>query len=707
VFVGNFPTALGDTADGFSKLAAYGTDPVAGPGFRWLYDTTDDGTADKVIHQGTGFTVLDQFGHPVTFNGSGIAIAGNFDGVAANGDEPGLFDGTHFFLDTNHNYVIDSGDTAITTDLRGFPIVGDFNGDGTVDLGTWQTDQFKFNFGNAGTGGDSGNPVTFSGAVNNTINFGFPGVAEIPLAADMDGDGITDIGLWDPGRAGTTTADIAETFFLVSHDFDPTTGLPANTGSTDPAAAFALLNHAFTPTTVGHDLYSNFLDEFATPIVGNFDPPKAPQTAALASDTTAPTSSVSALPATTGSKSFTVSWSGSDNAGGSGVCSYNVYASDNGGAFKPWLMGTTANSATYNGAMGHSYSFMSVATDNAGNVQNTPSAGQATTKLSAQASTTTTKVASSSTTIVPGQSVTFTATVTGASTGTVTFKDGTTVLGSASLSGGIAKLTTSNLAALGSHSITASFAGSGAASPPSVSSALVETVASAALEPDSLIAGKMALYVGGSTGNDTITFTAGSGGSFTVTLTNASTQNKAKSLGSFKPTGHIVAYGLAGNDTIQVKGTTTIPAMFFGGDGNDTLIGGNGADILVGGAGIDTIVGGIGRDLIIGGAGADKLYGGLTSGSTNSDDGNIIIGDSTKYDTNEVALWSIHTQWTSSAAYATRISNLRGGSYPLSTSSITNDSAVDQLFAGTGSDWFWNVSAKDKITGLKSGIKVN
>src|SRR5262249_21013730 len=151
--------------------------------------------------------------HLVTFNGSGIAIAGNFDGDASNGDEVGLFDGTHFFLDTSHDYVIGPGDTVITTALRGFPIVGDFNGHGAVDLGTWQTDQFQFNFGTPGS------PGAFSGNKDSFINFGFPGVAEIPLAADMDQDGITDIGLWDPGRAGTTTADIAETFFLVSHDF--------------------------------------------------------------------------------------------------------------------------------------------------------------------------------------------------------------------------------------------------------------------------------------------------------------------------------------------------------------------------------------------------------------------------------------------------------------------------------------------------------
>jgi predicted secreted protein len=60
-----------------------------------------------------------------------------------------------------------------------------------------------------------------------------------------------------------------------------------------------------------------------------------------------------------------------------------------------------------------------------------------------------------------GQSVTFTAKVTGSSgtpTGTVTFRDGSTVLGSPTLSGGTATFSTSALSA-GSHPITASYSG--------------------------------------------------------------------------------------------------------------------------------------------------------------------------------------------------------------------------------------------------------
>jgi RHS repeat-associated protein len=97
-------------------------------------------------------------------------------------------------------------------------------------------------------------------------------------------------------------------------------------------------------------------------------------------DSSAPSSSVTALPATTTSPSFTVSWSGSDGAG-SGIARYNVFVSDNGGAYTLWQSATTATSATYNGQVDHTYAFYSVATDNVGLVQPTPASAQATTEV--------------------------------------------------------------------------------------------------------------------------------------------------------------------------------------------------------------------------------------------------------------------------------------------------------------------------------------
>ena len=58
----------------------------------------------------------------------------------------------------------------------------------------------------------------------------------------------------------------------------------------------------------------------------------------------------------------------------------------------------------------------------------------------------------------PGQAVTFSAAVTTGATGTVTFLDGSTVIGTGTISGGAATFTTSALT-IGTHSITASYGG--------------------------------------------------------------------------------------------------------------------------------------------------------------------------------------------------------------------------------------------------------
>jgi hypothetical protein len=97
-------------------------------------------------------------------------------------------------------------------------------------------------------------------------------------------------------------------------------------------------------------------------------------------DVTPPTSSVLPLPPAVSSPQFTVSWSGKDNPGGSGIAYYDVYDSIDGGGFVRWLTQTTETSATFTGALGHTYAFFSVATDHAGLVQPTPAA-QAVTKV--------------------------------------------------------------------------------------------------------------------------------------------------------------------------------------------------------------------------------------------------------------------------------------------------------------------------------------
>jgi hypothetical protein len=75
---------------------------------------------------------------------------------------------------------------------------------------------------------------------------------------------------------------------------------------------------------------------------------------------------VAALPAESG-RTFLVQWDGLDDAGGSGVASYNIYMSTHGTTFLRWLTATTKQSAWFVGAPGQSYFFCATARDGVGN----------------------------------------------------------------------------------------------------------------------------------------------------------------------------------------------------------------------------------------------------------------------------------------------------------------------------------------------------
>jgi hypothetical protein len=250
LFAGNFGSLYvpGNTADGFDKLAAYGR---VGSHFRWLIDMDNDG----VPNPPTG--IID----PAGING--IPVAGNFDGKTHNGDEVGLLAGNTWWFDTDHDYLVDA---SVTLGLSGLPIVGDFDGDGHDDLGAWQDDRFTFLL----TGGADKAWLT-GGALPASIGFGFIGTRERPVAADMDRDGIDDIGLWAPDRAGVAPAEQGEWYFLVSND---PLGIERVPGTV------VRLDHPFKPVPFGADLAVAFGDEFAVPVLGNLDPPVAPTPAA-------------------------------------------------------------------------------------------------------------------------------------------------------------------------------------------------------------------------------------------------------------------------------------------------------------------------------------------------------------------------------------------------------------------------------------------
>lgn len=94
-----------------------------------------------------------------------------------------------------------------------------------------------------------------------------------------------------------------------------------------------------------------------------------------------PASNVLALPALTSAASFQVHWSGEDDAGDSGVARYDVYVSINGGAYAPWIVGSSETGAIYVGEFGRTYRFYSVATDNVGHIEAPPAVADAQTQV--------------------------------------------------------------------------------------------------------------------------------------------------------------------------------------------------------------------------------------------------------------------------------------------------------------------------------------
>ncbi len=251
IFAGNFVAAADGVADGFDKLAAYGDVGASfnAPHFRWLIDVNNDGVVDP---SDGDLSIAD----PANVNG--LPVAGRFDEDEANGDEVGAFTGTVWWFDTDHDFQLD---TRLVSDLRGYPIVGDFNGNGFDDLGTYNEaeDRFEFDLSDDADG-------SWDGHVDVTFEFGFAGVRDRPVAADFDADGIDDVGLWVPDRSGQNPLNASEWYILVSGGdsvFDAVV--------TDPHTDRETI--LFTPQPFGDDLFAQFGDEFALPVVGNFDPP--------------------------------------------------------------------------------------------------------------------------------------------------------------------------------------------------------------------------------------------------------------------------------------------------------------------------------------------------------------------------------------------------------------------------------------------------
>lgn len=98
-----------------------------------------------------------------------------------------------------------------------------------------------------------------------------------------------------------------------------------------------------------------------------------------------------ALLAPTGAgSSITLQWSSTDGSGvyrgdagaaGSGVHGVSIYVAQDDASFGLWQSGITATTAIYNGTLGHSYTFYTLAEDNVGLVETGKGVAEARTQL--------------------------------------------------------------------------------------------------------------------------------------------------------------------------------------------------------------------------------------------------------------------------------------------------------------------------------------
>jgi hypothetical protein len=102
-----------------------------------------------------------------------------------------------FRLDTNGNGKWDGtagGDTltgafGATTDL---PVVGDWNGDGTDEVGFWRPSDRKFRL------DTNGNDIWNGPAGGDTLTAAFGTATDLPVVGDWNGDGTDEVGFWRP-----------------------------------------------------------------------------------------------------------------------------------------------------------------------------------------------------------------------------------------------------------------------------------------------------------------------------------------------------------------------------------------------------------------------------------------------------------------------------------------------------------------------------
>lgn len=137
----------------------------------------------RVTAQGNG---IDSVLRVVTING--LNVKRDFTPGSA---DVAIYRNGQFFFDTNGNHQLDIGDRVFNFGLpTDIPIVGDWNGDGTMKAGLYRDGLFILDVNGSGTW-DAGD-----------VAFAYGVAGDTPIVGDWNGDGIDDVGI----RHGATFA---------------------------------------------------------------------------------------------------------------------------------------------------------------------------------------------------------------------------------------------------------------------------------------------------------------------------------------------------------------------------------------------------------------------------------------------------------------------------------------------------------------------
>jgi hypothetical protein len=363
----------------------------------------------------------------------------------------------------------------------------------------------------------------------------------------------------------TQTVNKANTTLTLASSKNPSTygSSVTFTATVSPSAATGTVTFKDGTTTLGTGTVSSGKATFST---STLIAASHSITAVYGGDTNYNTSTSSALTQTVNKATTTVTLTSSSNPSASGV-TVTFTATVSPSAATGTVTFKDGSTTLGTGTLSSGIATFSTSTLALGSHSITASYGGDTNDNTSTSSTLTQKVeqpssitVSSSTNPAPvSATVTFTAVVTpSAATGTVTFMDGSTSLGTGSLSAGIAAFSTSGLAA-GSHSITAVYGGSSTyvGSTSSVLTQSILTLTSISLSPQngSVPVGATQQFTA------TATFSNGTNGNITASVTWTSSATTVATISSL---------GVA---TILEEGPTTIQAAVGSVNSSTTLTG--------------------------------------------------------------------------------------------------------------------------------------